>query len=73
MVLAKPPLESNQNKLKFVVPTNVTLLIYLYMYYIYIYGVLLILMISVQFPLHEPYFDLTLIRVTHTKITCKHI
>lgn len=22
----------------------------------------------VQFPLHEPYFDLTLIKVTHTKI-----
>ena len=22
----------------------------------------------VQFPLHEPYFDLTLIRTTHTKI-----
>ena len=23
----------------------------------------------VQFPLHEPYFDLTPIKVTHTKIT----
>ncbi len=25
-------------------------------------------MYSVQFPLHEPYFDLTPIKVTHTKI-----
>ena len=25
----------------------------------------------VQLPLHEPYFDLTPIRVTHTKITLK--
>ena len=29
--------------------------------------VLLILINPVQLPLHEPYFDLTLIRVTHTK------
>ena len=27
----------------------------------------------VQFPLHEPYFDLTPIRVTHTKIACQNI
>ena len=27
------------------------------------------LMYPVQFPLHEPYFDLTPIKVTHTKIT----
>ena len=27
------------------------------------------LMHPVQFPLHEPYFDLTPIKVTHTKIT----
>ena len=26
-------------------------------------------MIPVQLPLHEPYFDLTLIRATHTKIS----
>ena len=26
-------------------------------------------MYPVQFPLHEPYFDLTPIKVTHTKIT----
>ncbi len=26
-------------------------------------------MYPVQFPLHEPYFDLTPIEVTHTKIT----
>ena len=25
----------------------------------------------VQFPLHEPYFDLTPIEITHTKITKK--
>ena len=31
-------------------------------------GVLLILINPVQVPLHEPYFDLTPIRVTHTKI-----
>ena len=29
------------------------------------------LMIPVQLPLHEPYFDLTLIRVAHTKILRK--
>ena len=26
-------------------------------------------MIPVQLPLHEPYFDLTLIKTTHTKIS----
>ena len=26
-------------------------------------------MIPVQLPLHEPYFDLTLIKATHTKIS----
>ena len=26
-------------------------------------------MYPVQFPLHEPYFDLTPIKITHTKIT----
>ena len=31
-------------------------------------GVLLILIKPVQLPLHEPYFDLTPIRATHTKI-----
>ena len=30
-------------------------------------------MIPVQLPLHEPYFDLTLIRATHTKIFNKRI
>ena len=35
--------------------------------YISIYSLLLILINSVQFPLHEPYFDLTPIKVTHTK------
>lgn len=25
-------------------------------------------MLPVQLPLHEPYFDFTLIRITHTKI-----
>ena len=30
----------------------------------------LILINPVQFPLHEPYFDLTPIKVTHTKIIC---
>jgi hypothetical protein len=32
----------------------------------------LIAMHPVQLPLHEPYFDLTPIRVTHTKITLNH-
>ena len=31
-------------------------------------GVLLIYINPVQFPLHEPYFDLTPIKVMHTKI-----
>jgi len=35
-------------------------------------GVLFIVMNPVQFPLHEPYFDLTIIKVAHTKITCLH-
>jgi len=35
-------------------------------------GVLFIIMNPVQFPLHEPYFDLTIIKVAHTKITCLH-
>ena len=26
-------------------------------------------MLPVQFPLHEPYFDLTPIKITHTKVT----
>lgn len=30
-------------------------------------GLLLIFINPVQFPLHEPYFDLTPIKVTHTK------
>jgi len=34
---------------------------------------LLIFIKPVQFPLHEPYFDLTPIRVTHTKIAYKNI
>ena len=32
---------------------------------------LLILINPVQFPLPEPYFDLTPIKVTHTKINCQ--
>jgi hypothetical protein len=43
---------------------------YAYKTYVYCMGVLLILINPVQFPLHEPYFDLTPIRATHTKITC---
>jgi len=27
----------------------------------------------VQFPLHEPYFDLTPIKITHTKVTDKRV
>jgi len=27
------------------------------------------IMLPVQFPLHEPYFDLTPIEITHTKLT----
>ena len=30
-------------------------------------------MIPVQLPLHEPYFDLTLIKATHTKIPNRRI
>ena len=36
-------------------------------------GVLLNYTSPVQLPLHEPYFDLTPIRVTHTKINFKNI
>jgi hypothetical protein len=36
--------------------------------YIYFFKFLR-LIIPVQFPLHEPYFDLTPIKVTHTKVT----
>lgn len=32
------------------------------------YSLLFTLITPVQFPLHEPYFDLTPIEVTHTKI-----
>jgi len=35
--------------------------------------VLLVFINPVQFPLHEPYFDLTPIKVTHTKITQSNI
>ena len=52
--------------------------IYTYILYIYLptymplylkeEGVLLILINPVQFPLHEPYFDLTPIKIMHTKI-----
>jgi hypothetical protein len=31
----------------------------------------LMIMHPVQLPLHEPYFDLTPIKVTHTKVTIK--
>jgi len=34
---------------------------------------LLILINPVQVPLHEPYFDLTLIKVMHTKIVNQKI
>ncbi len=40
-----------------VIPTNGTF-----------FGYLLIFINPVQFPLHEPYFDLTPIKVMHTKI-----
>lgn len=36
--------------------------------FFYFGGVLLMFINPVQFPLHEPYFDLTPIKVTHTKI-----
>ena len=36
-----------------------------------LYVLLLKLINPVQLPLHEPYFDLTLIRATHTKISNK--
>jgi hypothetical protein len=51
------------------IPTNGT---FLYTYkYIRIIYVLLTLINPVQLPLHEPYFDLTPIKVTHTKICHK--
>jgi len=37
----------------------------------YIFLLLFLLINPVQLPLHEPYFDLTLIRATHTKIPNK--
>ena len=40
-------------------------------FFIYFGGVLLMFINPVQFPLHEPYFDLTPIKVTHTKIVWK--
>ena len=49
-----------------VIPTNGTFL-YIFIYK-YIYLLFLKLMIPVQLPLHEPYCDLTPIKVTHTKI-----
>ena len=49
-----------------IIPTNGTFLIYIF--FLLMGGVLLIFINPVQFPLHEPYFDLTPIRVTHTKI-----
>ena len=39
-------------------------------YYFLVTGLYLTLIKPVQFPLHEPYFDLTLIKVTHTKTAC---
>lgn len=36
-------------------------------YYFLVTGLYLTLIKPVQFPLHEPYFDLTPIRITHTK------
>lgn len=33
-----------------------------------LYGKKFIIMLPVQLPLHEPYFDFTPIRTTHTKI-----
>ena len=78
MPLGRKGLEpSTANAIEFtaqpVIPTNGTFLIgvlFVYLSYInnIIYWVLLILINSVQLPLHEPYFDLTLIKVTHTKI-----
>ena len=35
---------------------------------LFFFFLLIIVINPVQFPLHEPYFDLTPIRVTHTKI-----
>ncbi len=43
-----------------VIPTNGT--------FLFNYGGIVNVISPVQFPLHEPYFDLTLIGVTHTKI-----
>ncbi len=45
--------------------------IYKFLHRLFFYlGVLFILIIPGQVPLPEPYFDLTPIRATHTKITC---
>ena len=45
----------------------------LLLYYFFFLWGLLIFINPVQFPLHEPYFDLTPIRVTHTKIIRRNI
>ena len=37
------------------------------LFFFFFRGLLLIFINPVQFPLHEPYFDLTPIKVTHTK------
>ena len=48
--------------------TNKGTLLYI-IYFIILYVLLWLKLINpVQLPLHEPYFDLTLIRATHTKI-----
>jgi hypothetical protein len=52
-----------------VIPTNGTFLNIFIKLNIYVF---FILINPVQFPLHEPYFDLTPIKVTHTKIYHKY-
>ena len=44
-----------------------------FIYLLFNIYVLFTLINPVQFPLHEPYFDLTPIKVTHTKIYYKYI
>ena len=52
-------------------PDYIYIIIYKFLHRLFfLLGVLFILIIPGQVPLPEPYFDLTPIRATHTKITC---
>jgi hypothetical protein len=54
-----------------IIPTNGTFLFLSFLFFFFWF--LLTFIKPVQFPLHEPYFDLTPIKVTHTKTTKENI